>query len=186
MSWIQTYKGNIVYYDIGHIAESQIDIEDIAHSLSLQTRYNGHCKKIMSVAEHCIHACRKARPDQRIHALLHDAPEAYIGDIVRPLKPFLGKYLECIESRFFQLIYSKYHLNLNEIDRSYIKLIDLTMLMTEKDQVMNGPVNWPCPDLDKYNDVIIEFYKPEIAEKLYLQMFDELLAQKMSSENIKK
>lgn len=75
------------------IRPEHICIEDIAHSLSNICRYGGHCKQFYSVAEHSIACCDRMGNGEdasvRLWALLHDAAEAYIGDICKPLKTLL-------------------------------------------------------------------------------------------------
>ena len=75
----------------------QILIEDIAHSLSLMTRANGHCRQFYSVAQHSINCALEARnlglsPRVQLACLLHDAAEAYIADIPRPVKHRLSGF----------------------------------------------------------------------------------------------
>ena len=86
-------------FDFINPQPTSIFIEDIAHALSLQCRFNGHCDKFYSVAEHSIEVCRlvESRGYSLVvimTALLHDAAEAYIGDIVSPLKKRLPDYRE--------------------------------------------------------------------------------------------
>lgn len=86
---IVTCKGRQL--DPFHLTEEDIDLEEIAHSLSLQCRYNGATPVMYSVATHsCIAAAyelyRTSDPALALGMLLHDAAEAYIGDYVRPLK----------------------------------------------------------------------------------------------------
>ena len=93
---------------------TQILIEDIAHALSLQCRFNGHCEKFYSVAEHSIAVCKlvEARGyslEVIMTALLHDASEAYIGDIVSPLKKALPDY-QVIEQGIEKVIAEKFSL----------------------------------------------------------------------------
>ena len=81
---------------------SDIDINDIAHSLSLICRANGHFSCFFSVARHCINCSEEADARGfgariRLLCLLHDATEAYIGDMTRPLKRQLPYYCECEE-----------------------------------------------------------------------------------------
>ena len=89
-----------------------IDIRDIAHALSLMVRANGHFPEFYSVAQHSIHCAReaiarKADPRMAILCLLHDASEAYIADITRPLKRNLEEYREA-EYRLQTAIYEKF------------------------------------------------------------------------------
>jgi len=73
---------------------SQIDIPTIAHHLSMQCRFNGACREFYSTAEHSATGAAIALREYDDHELalaflLHDAHEAFIGDIVSPMKPFL-------------------------------------------------------------------------------------------------
>ena len=106
MTWIQTYTGK--RFDVNDPKPETVDIEDIAHSLSLQVRFNGHCSRYYSVAEHSVNLA-----DSVLHetgdrnaaftALLHDASEAYLCDIPKPIKPLLTNYHE-IEERVTKVI----------------------------------------------------------------------------------
>lgn len=92
---IITYTGKHV--DPFDIRTTDVCIEDIAHSLSLQCRFNGHCKRFYSVAEHCINVAEYLQErfntgSLSLCGLLHDAAETYIGDVVRPIKRRLGVY----------------------------------------------------------------------------------------------
>lgn len=75
------------------LTANKIDIEDIAHGLSLQNRFNGHIAHPYSVAQHCLNAVgcaiefhKEDDPNILLAILMHDCAEAYLGDIVRPLK----------------------------------------------------------------------------------------------------
>ena len=68
---------------------SQICVEDIARSLSMQCRWNGHVRSFYSVAEHCVRCSDVVPPEAAAWALMHDAAEAYIGDIPTPVKRML-------------------------------------------------------------------------------------------------
>mgnify|MGYP003310119605 CR=1 FL=1 len=92
--------------------KEDILIEDIAHALSLMTRANGHFPEFYSVGQHCVGCFREAAArglSDRIQlmCLLHDASEAYIADITRPVKRELKEYLS-IESRLQDAIYERF------------------------------------------------------------------------------
>lgn len=83
--FIQTFTGRKFYFL--HIRPEDICIEDIAHALSNICRYSGQCKVFYSVAEHSIKCCEKGSDWLcQMWGLLHDASEAYIGDIPGPFK----------------------------------------------------------------------------------------------------
>ena len=89
-----------------------IDINDIAHSLSLICRANGHFSEFYSVARHCLNCAREAEARgmgarMRLLCLLHDATEAYIGDMTRPLKRRLPDYCSC-EQRLHERILERF------------------------------------------------------------------------------
>lgn len=85
---IVTYTGKV--FDLLNPKPEMVCIEDIAHSLAYQCRYNGHCKFFYSVAQHCVLMARnRDLPGDPLQKLLHDAAEAYIGDIVSPWKKLL-------------------------------------------------------------------------------------------------
>lgn len=114
----------------------QILIEDIAHAQSLMTRANGHFPEFYSVAQHSI-ACGKealAREysDRLVLAcLLHDASEAYLSDITRPVKGELPGYRK-IEKKLQTVIYQKFLGNLpTAVEQEQIKSVDDTCLYYE-------------------------------------------------------
>lgn len=88
--WICTRSGK--HFDIIKPSASQIDIEDIAASLSRLCRFTGHCKRFYSVAEHSLHVVSILPPELQLWGLLHDASEAYMGDCSRPLKARLREF----------------------------------------------------------------------------------------------
>jgi hypothetical protein len=92
--WIQTYTGK-QYWPTDPRPED-VDIRDIAHALSMLCRFGGHCLRFYSVAEHSVHIARWLFPRYGAHValcgLMHDATEAYVTDVPRPLKPFLMGY----------------------------------------------------------------------------------------------
>ena len=78
--------------------EDQIELDDICNNLSKICRFNGNIKHFYSVAEHCALLAQKVLEEtgdteQALTALMHDASEAYLCDIPRPIKPHLDNYM---------------------------------------------------------------------------------------------
>jgi 5'-deoxynucleotidase YfbR-like HD superfamily hydrolase len=110
MSCIKTYTG--VMFDPLYPESELIDILDIAHALSMLCRANGHFRSFYSVGQHCINCAMEAKArgySERVQlaCLLHDASEAYLSDVTRPVKHELPKYLE-IEKPLQESIWQKY------------------------------------------------------------------------------
>lgn len=139
--WICTYTGKQWYVTDPH--PDDVDILDIAHGLSRVCRYGGHTSEFYSVAQHCIH-CAETIEDERtecfelaLYTLLHDASEAYIGDVVRPLKYQLPQYL-AIEERTMGVIHHGLALPQPLKGQSeLIKEVDDRLLMTERRDFMS-------------------------------------------------
>src|SRR5690349_18842227 len=93
--WIATFTGKRWFLTDPDPAD--VDIDDIAHALSMICRFGGHTKQFYSVAEHSVRVANAMEIAgcgalACLHGLIHDAPEAYLGDIVRPLKYSLTDY----------------------------------------------------------------------------------------------
>ncbi len=133
MSYILTYKKK-EFYPLEPKIED-IDIEDIAHALSLLCRANGHFKHFYSVALHSLNCANEAQArgysqNVILGCLLHDGSEAYLADITRPVKKHLHKYLE-IEDVLQNNIFEKWIPSLTEEERKQIFDIDDAILYYE-------------------------------------------------------
>ena len=84
-------------------AASKIDIEDIAHALSQLCRFGGHCCEFYSVAQHSVIVSLNVPPEHRFAALMHDAAEAYLGDVIQPIKRLLPEY-KAMESEVWRAL----------------------------------------------------------------------------------
>jgi len=168
--WAQIYTGKKFW--ILDPKEEGIDIKDIAHSLALQCRFNGHCKNFYSIAQHSILVSKLVPEDQALAALLHDAAEAYIGDIISPLKKFLPKFKK-IELKIEKIIFEKF--GVKNLNQKEIKKADNIALVTEKrDLMINLIEKWAEEENYKPNPEKIIPLNPEESEKKFLERFEEL------------
>lgn len=149
----------------------KIDLMDIAHSLSKQCRFNGQTMWFYSVAQHSVHVAEILPLKYKKWGLLHDAPEAYIGDIIRPVKQHLELFME-LEEVYMKIIAERFGLEwpMPEI----VDVADNTILATEKRDLMN-------PALLEENELIVEPmpqiikpWDPEIAKARFLQKWNEI------------
>jgi len=109
----------------------QINIKDISHALSQICRYNGHCPQFYSVAEHSYHCSEMCTdPKDALVMLLHDAAEAYVGDLPSPLKRLLPDYQK-IEHDIFDAILHAFKIDW-DIDANMMKSLDRTMYAIER------------------------------------------------------
>lgn len=141
MATMNTYTGNKI--DPMNMTTSDISIQDIAHALSLTCRGGGHVSYFFSVAQHSINCMNEAKArgwSERLQlaCLLHDASEAYISDIIRPVKVHLSNYLE-IESSIMNVILERFGLaDLSEEENAMWKQIDDDMMNFELKNLMKG------------------------------------------------
>lgn len=134
--WIQTYTGRR-FWPMSPLPED-VDIEDIAHALSMLCRYNGHCSRFYSVAEHSalvaqrMSLTRLGEDDRELvlAALLHDASEAYLADVPRPVKPYLSGYHD-YELAVQQAVYAAFGLQDPGVYEPLVKPIDGRILIDE-------------------------------------------------------
>lgn len=173
-NWVQTYDG--VKFDFNNLTEEQITITDIAHSLSMICRFNGHCSKFYSVAEHCVlgsFAEELKTYEQKLCFLLHDASEAYIGDVTAPLKPLLPEY-EKIEKELQASILNKFGI-LPYYETDLIKKVDLRMLQTEKIKLFHEHMEWDLlSGVEPYKYPKIKCFSQHMIKKIFLERFFEL------------
>jgi hypothetical protein len=171
--WMQTFTGK-AFYPMAPRAED-IDIRDIAHALSLLCRYGGHVQRFYSVAEHCILMSRAVAPEHALWALLHDATEAYVGDMVRPLKHSLPAYMAA-EDRVMAAICERFGLEHGPMPAA-VKEADTRILVNEREALMGKP-DRPWSSLERVTPlpVVVWGWRPPTAEDRYLARFEELTA----------
>jgi hypothetical protein len=129
--WIETYTGR-QFWPLDPRVED-IDIEDIAHALAMKCRYGGHTKWFYSVAQHSVLVAENVAPENRLAALLHDASEAYLADVPRPVKPYLEGYGK-IEAAIDTVIAEKFGVVFPWAEE--IKTVDHRILADERAALM--------------------------------------------------
>lgn len=132
--WIQTYTGR-QFWPVDPRPED-IDIEDIAHALSMLCRYGGHCLRFYSVAEHSVLMARHVDSRHAMSALLHDASEAFLVDVPRPIKGSLIGYREA-EARIERAVAARFGIPATMPDA--VKDADYRILTDECRQNMAAP-----------------------------------------------
>ncbi|MEL6374613.1 MAG: phosphohydrolase [Pseudomonadota bacterium] len=180
--WMQTASGRVVYLD--NPDPASISIRDIAAHLAKLCRFAGAADRFYSVAQHSVLVCRlcaDAGPHGQMHALLHDAHEAYIGDITQPVKRALAATAPTalieLERRLDRAIAD--HVGLSQVHdgafRETIHHADLRALATEKRDLMPDLPDWtghlPAP----WRSTIKPWPWPK-AEEQFLKHFDDLAA----------
>lgn len=174
---LNTHTGKV--FDFADPHEDQIDIEDIAHALSNVCRWGGHCK-FYSVAEHSVLAYWLAFADEpdnldlQLAVLLHDATEAYIGDMPKPLKIMISQYND-IEYRIDHLIKEKYGSRVPQ-SKDAIKYYDLIMFKKEREDLFEKhPIEGvDLPDVPYYDSFDLNCWEPSRAKAEFLQAYSEV------------
>lgn len=172
--WIQTFTGRRV--DPLAVRPINVAIEDIAHALSMLCRFNGHCKKFYSVAEHSVYVARLCEdagiddPSLPLCGLLHDATEAYMGDMTRPIKSLVPDYRKV--EHYNQLTIA-HAFGLPGLYNGHVERIDHAILELECEQLMYTPDGWHLPVKPWFN-FEIECWTPEKAEFEFMANFQRL------------
>ncbi|UZE02133.1 phosphohydrolase [Pseudomonas mediterranea] len=119
-----------------------IDPRDISHSLSNLCRFNGHTREFYSVAQHCCLVADLVPEEDKLAALLHDSTEAFVGDMVRPLKEWMHAFQD-VEHWIWERICTRF--NLDPTLPASVHHADLVALATERRDLMPpDPATWDC------------------------------------------
>ena len=163
-------SGSVI--DLGNLDPDCIHIEDIAHSLSMLCRFGGHTSRFYSVAQHSIRVSQCLPQHLKMAGLLHDAAEAYLQDIPRPLKRLIPEY-ERLETDFWRMISARFDLPL---DLPYeVKLADDRALITEFDELFSEEHSaLMLPDLVDLQRLPFQFpLSPTAAKIQFLKAFND-------------
>jgi hypothetical protein len=173
-SWFQTYTG-AQFYPFDPRAED-IDIVDIAHHLSLVCRFNGACIEAYSVAHHSVLVSHVCPPEFAKWGLLHDAAEAYIGDMIRPLKQDMPLYKE-VEIGIEKVVAEKFGLEFPIPPE--VKEADNILLYTERRDLLlqRTQHKWTLSDVIVPLQMTIYPSYGLDAEEMFLERYVELFGE---------
>lgn len=151
--------------------QSVFSIEDIAHALSNLCRFAGHTREFYSVAQHSVMTSFLVPRELALSALLHDAAEAFIGDVIRPLKALLPDYC-AIEKRVEEAIFTRF--GVPTIIPDLVHIADTRMLLTEARDLMPANMDIYNPHhLTPLPGPILPF-PPGYAKQLFLDRYSIL------------
>jgi hypothetical protein len=195
MTWIETFGGK--RFDLLDPKPEQVDLADIAHALARINRFTGHTSRCYSVAEHSIYVQALVARDHPknilllAHALLHDAEEAYVGDVSSPLKWAMRELAPGMGVTEFDRIASRAQTAILEAlslpeptdeQEAIIKKADLLMLRTERAAFLpnTGQHSWGtnegAPDEETLVKLEVSPLPPEIVSKLFFSVATALVA----------
>lgn len=172
-SCITTASGK--FFDILKPEEYDFDIEEIATALSNLCRYTGHVNQFYSVAEHSVLVSRIVPDRLALAGLLHDASEAYLGDVSSPLKKLLPEY-KAIEARVQQAIATRFNLG-DALDNPAIHEADKRMYWQERQSVADNGVRdklWH-QDLRATRRVEAMGMSPTMARRMFIKRYRSLV-----------
>lgn len=172
--WMQTFLGNKFTFDFPRVQD--IEIEDIAQSLSLQCRFNGHVKEFYSVGDHCLRVVSRVSPPNKFWGLMHEAAETYMSDIITPFKYHWRRrrFLKSMEERILKVVAEKYGLPW-PIPRE-IKEVDRRIWATEQRDLRNKPRFAWSTDVKPYPERIISTGSWRIDKFVFMEQFDRLIS----------
>ena len=166
---IRTYTGR--HFDILNPDPLDVHIKDIAHALSLLCRFCGHVREFYSVAQHSVLVSQRVSPQHAFWGLLHDASEAYVADLSRPLKhaPEMSRY-RTTEKHVMTAIAERLGLSMPEPPE--VKLVDRRMCATEMRDLMGAVYDWGVGQEPFPGEIIP--WSPEKAEAEFARRYYEL------------
>lgn len=174
---ILMHSGNCFNFERPEVSKDCID--DVAHALSHICRFTGHTRQFYSVAQHSVAVSKVMDwlcPAEQMEGLLHDAAEAFIGDISRPLKQLLPDY-RAIEKRVERAIFHAFGIQYPLSDA--VKMADLILLATERRDLMpEHEGEWALLNGIETLPMRIVPWTPEQAYREFMARYDALVVRR--------
>jgi len=174
--FIQTFTGKEFHF-LRPTAD-MVDIRDVAHSLALKCRFNGHCKRFYSVAEHCcilsdyVINVLKLGPREALHILMHDAAETYTPDMPSPMKHVLWCFQRL--ERIIEFVVMP-ALGVPVLLPAHLKKLDHDIIVDEKQELMNTSVSmWEGYEDTQPLGISFPEWGPEEAEAEFMKRYEKL------------
>lgn len=160
------------YFNFTDPAASEFDIVDIAHALSHLCRFTGHVREFYSVAQHSVYVSMTVPPEDALAGLLHDASEAFLGDVAAPLKALLPDY-KALESLVEKAVLERFGVA-TPLPPS-VKAADMRLLATEKRDLMPPHFDkWTCDGYEPLH-AIIQPFSPTVARECFLTRYRQIV-----------
>lgn len=180
MSFIQLRSGAM--FDVANPRPEDIRLSDVAHALARLCRYTGHSRVFASVAEHSVHVSLVVDPAYAREGLLHDASEAFVGDVAAPLKRLLPDY-QRIERAIVRAVARRFSLLLDGSADEWpapVREADVRMLGIEARAVMqptlpHAALHWGAMAYAEPHPAVERIGRgPHEAERMFLNRCEEL------------
>lgn len=179
-NWIQTRSG--IKFSLDEPRPEMVNIGDIAYALARLPRYCGHTKgEPYSVAQHSYYVSQHCGAIHAMWGLLHDAPEAYVNDISRPVKQYMRHLaitgvspFDDLEGRVTRAVCLKFNLPLEE--PPIVKVADNNLLCTERRDLFDNTEDWHHRPANGFDELpfTIKPWKWRVAEASFLERFHQL------------
>ena len=171
-AFITTYSGVKFFVEDANIQD--VPIEDIAHALSMNCRFNGHLSQFYSVAQHSVIVSYLVPDRMRLTALMHDVSEAFVPDMPRPFKKFITGFEE-YEDKIQRAVSEHYGTQYPLPDE--VNHVDKNIVRDEATHLYSSPPDW----IEFYESVAahegwFRYYSPADARQLFLDRFYYLRA----------
>lgn len=179
MIWFQTWTG--LAFDFEDVIPENVVLADVAHSLALQCRFNGHVREFYSVAQHSVIVSEIVPRELARFGLLHDAAETFTGDLVKPVKDVLrqrygDRGFQLLERKIRVAILIRFGVPFPAPDElATVKAADRVALATERRDLMSPPAQtWESiEDVEPLARRIIPWQWEE-AQVRFLERFAEI------------